>query len=251
MPLLPPIHLWGIAAALEPVGGGSRNAVVRTSGLKRDLVFKSTRRSEAALLWLGPVMQAAEEAGLSVPHLIPTLDGPLLGSGWTCEPWIEGRPFAPNDIPALAPLIDAFHAATPDTPQRPGCLSSLDFLEATSGGDVDLVAMPADLIVMCRRAWRKAATDAQSERQSGETGEIGVIHGDLNAGNLIHTDRGPALLDWDETRVDVRAFDRLRTRPETATRTEKTAALAWEVASSWTIEPDHARLCARILESRM
>jgi len=239
MPALPPSPLWGVQAALEPIGGGHRNAVFRTSGLKRDLVFKSTRRTEAALFWLTPVMDAAEAAGFTVPRLIPALDGALSAAGWTCEPYLEGRPFAPEDIPKVAAQIEHFHCNTRALPQRPGFLSSLDLIEATTGGDVDLMAMPAEIVALCRRAWQPMQ------------GKVGVIHGDLSAGNLIDTEHGPALIDWDEARVDLRAYDLIRTDPENASATEKTAALAWEVACSWGIEPDHARICAQVLQRRI
>ena len=216
MPALPPSPLWGVQAALEPIGGGHRNAVFRTSGLKRDLVFKSTRRTEAALFWLTPVMDAAEAAGFTVPRLIPALDGAL-----------------------SAAQIEHFHCNTRALPQRPGFLSSLDLIEATTGGDVDLMAMPAEIVALCRRAWQPMQ------------GKVGVIHGDLSAGNLIDTEHGPALIDWDEARVDLRAYDLIRTDPEHATAAEKTAALAWEVACSWGIEPDHARICAQVLQRRI
>ncbi|WP_321363420.1 phosphotransferase [uncultured Celeribacter sp.] len=236
--MLPPIHLWGLSAPLEPLGGGHRNAVFRTSELAQDLVFKSTRRTEAQLCWLTQVHDAAEAAGFTVPRLIPALDGQLAPEGWTCEPLIEGRPFQPEDLPQIADRVDAFHRNAKSLAQRPDFCSSRDLLTETSGGDVDLCALPADLLALCRKAW--GALD----------GEIGVIHGDLNAGNLIQTGAGPALIDWDEARRDNLAFDRLRTRPETATAAEKTAALAWEVACSWTLEPDHAALVARVLKTR-
>ncbi|NVK46427.1 MAG: phosphotransferase [Rhodobacteraceae bacterium] len=236
--MLPPIHLWGLSAPLEPLGGGHRNAVFRTSELAQDLVFKSTRRTEAQLRWLTPVHDAAEAAGFTVPRLIPAQDGRLGAEGWTCEPLIEGRPFQPEDLPQIAERMDAFHRNASDLPQRPDFRSSRDLLAETSGGDVDLCALPADLLALCRKAW--GALD----------GEIGVIHGDLTAGNLIQTEAGPALIDWDEARRDDLAFDALRTRPETATAAEKTAALAWEVACSWQIEPDHAALVARVLKTR-
>lgn len=236
--MLPPIHLWGLSAPLEPLGGGHRNAVFRTSELAQDLVFKSTRRTEAQLHWLTPVHDTAETAGFTVPRLIPALDGRLGPEGWTCEPLIEGRPFQPEDLPQIADRVDAFHRNAKSLAQRPDFCSSRDLLTETSGGDVDLCALPADLLALCRKAW--GALD----------GEIGVIHGDLNAGNLIQTGAGPALIDWDEARRDNLAFDLLRTRPETATAAEKTAALAWEVACSWTLEPDHAALVARVLKTR-
>ncbi|MCA0043642.1 phosphotransferase [Celeribacter litoreus] len=236
---LPPVHLWGIDAPIEPVGGGHRNAVFRTTELKRDVVFKSTRRTEAQLRWLPPVLEVAERAGFIVPQLIETQDGRLNGDGWTCEPVIDGRPFLAEDLPQIAGHIDRFHSEVGQMDQRPGFASSRDLLTVMDGGDVDLAALPADLLALCRKAW--TACD----------GPLGVIHGDLAAGNLLHTPDGPALLDWDEARVDVLAFDTLRTRPASATAAEKTAALAWEAACSWLIEPDHAQIVARVLKARM
>ncbi|WP_460275426.1 phosphotransferase enzyme family protein [Celeribacter sp. ULVN23_4] len=236
--MLPPIHLWGISAPLEPLGGGHRNAVFRTSELTQDLVFKSTRRSEAQLQWLAPVLDAAKAAGFVVPRLIPDQAGRLNADGWTCEPFIEGRPFQPEDLPQIAPQIDAFHKASTAPPQRPEFCSSSELIFEETGGDIDLAALPDELRTLCRQAW------------GALKGDTGVIHGDLGAGNLIHTKNGPALIDWDETRVDHRAFDLIRTKPAEASAAEKTAALAWEVACSWQIEPDHAQLVARVLKTR-
>lgn len=237
--MLPPIHLWEIDAPLEPLSGGHRNAVFRTSELERDLVFKSTRRDEVQIRWLTPVLTAAQAAGFVVATPIPACDGRHVADGWTCEPLIEGRPFQPDDVPQIAEQIDRLHAATARLPQRPGFATARGFLSMDRGGDVDLTTLPPDLAQLCRKAWDDVA------------GDTGVIHGDLGAGNLLHTESGPALLDWDEARVDLRAFDLIRSRPDTATATQKTAALAWEVACSWQIEPEHAKLVARVLESRV
>ncbi|SFI88483.1 phosphotransferase enzyme family protein [Celeribacter neptunius] len=242
---LPPIHLWGIDAPLEPLSGGHRNAVFRTSELSRDLVFKSTRRDEAQIRWLSPVLGAAQAAGLSVAAPIPALDGRYVAEGWTCEPLIEGRPFQPDELPQIAERIDAFHAATTSLPQRPGFAAAHDLLAMDSGGDVTLSALPVELAQLCRKAWQGLAGS------DGPDSPNGVIHGDLTAGNLIHSETGPALLDWDEARVDHRAFDLIRTHPADATAAQKTAALAWEVACSWEIEPEHARIVARVLERRI
>ncbi len=63
-------------------------------------------------------------------------------------------------------------------------------------------------------------------------------------------------MDWDEARVDVPAFD-LAALPDDALADPSTsgdrqllrrAALAWEVATCWTVEPDYARRCLRQLQ---
>jgi hypothetical protein len=51
------------------------------------------------------------------------------------------------------------------------------------------------------------------------------------------------LLDWDECRRDLVLFD-LGHLSKVGT-VERRALLAWEVACSWMIEPDHARRVAQ------
>jgi Ser/Thr protein kinase RdoA (MazF antagonist) len=204
----------------------------RTLGLRRNLVFKSTRRAAAAVLWLVNIQQIVRQSGFAVPELIESREGKFVEEGWTCETYVEGRPFTPDEVPAILPLVSQFHIATADLPQRPGFLSSRALLKEVSGGDVDLNAMPTDLVTRCRKAWR-----AVSERQEA------VIHGDLNAGNLIRCPDGrTALLDWDECRRDLILFDLGPLREGDAK--ERKARLAWEVACSWGVEPDYAKLCA-------
>ena len=74
----PPIHLWGVTAKLHPLPGGHRNTAFRTVGLRRDLVFKSTRRAPEALGWLGQVQALARQTGLHVPTPVPSRAGNLL-----------------------------------------------------------------------------------------------------------------------------------------------------------------------------
>jgi hypothetical protein len=229
---LPPLHLWTVSADLVPLRGGHRNRAFRTTGLSADLVFKTTRRAPAALDWLTPVHRLAEEAGFIVPLLRSSVNGRLTEAGWTCEPFIPGPAFAAGDLPLIRPALARFHALARDLPQRPGFLSSQQLLHRDSGGDVDLADMPAGLAQTCRAAWR--ALDGQA---------FSIVHGDLNPGNLLHCPDGrPALLDWDECRRDITLFDTGQLGPVTAV--EQQALLAWEVACSWKIEPDHARKIA-------
>lgn len=228
----PPIERWGVAANLVPLAGGHRNLVFRTVGLSRNLVFKSTRRTAAAIHWLLKVQQIARQTGFVVPEYFESRDGNFVEEGWTCEAHVEGSPFAPDDLPALLPLVSRFHSATAGLPQRPGFLSSRAFLNEGSGGDVNMDAMPTELASRCRMAWR-----AVSER--GES----VVHGDLNLGNLIRCPDGrPALIDWDECRRDLILFDlgQLRQGDEN----ERRAILhgKWRVLGGWNqIMPNGAR----------
>lgn len=228
----PPIERWGVVADLRPLAGGHRNQAFRTVGLARELVFKSTRRSSAAILWLVKVQQIARQSGFVVPDMIRCLDGDHVADRWTCEPLVEGRPFEPEEMPTILPLVSAFHTATLTVRQRPGFLSSRALLRKTVGGDVDLTAMPTELVARCRDAWCNV-----SDRT------MAVVHGDLNCTNLIRCPDGrAALIDWDECRRDLVLFD-LGPLGQ-GCDAERRARLAWEVACSWVLEPDHAKSCA-------
>jgi Ser/Thr protein kinase RdoA (MazF antagonist) len=75
-----------------------------------------------------------------------------------------------------------------------------------------------------------------------------VIHGDLNPSNvLIDANEHAAILDWDESRLDVAAFDQAALCPPAA-GPALNALRAWEIACCWQIEPDHARNLARNFE---
>lgn len=231
----PPTAHWGVTADLQRLAGGHRNLAFRTLGLQRELVFKSTRRSPADIGWVLDVQHIARRSGFVVPLVIESLNNRIIEDGWTCETFIEGSQFTPDALPAILPQISAFHEATSGMAQRPGFLSSQALLEQAAGGDVDLDSMPPDLVSLCRDAWRAVSTRSEA-----------VVHGDLNAGNLLRCRDGrAALLDWDECRRDLTLFDlgQLRDDDKDGCR----ARLAWEIACSWQIEPDHARSLARRL----
>ncbi|MGL4280506.1 MAG: phosphotransferase [Albidovulum sp.] len=217
---------------LRPLPGGHRNAAFRTVGLSQELVFKSTRRAPAAVHWLLQVQDLARRSGFVVPRFIMSRRNRIVENGWTCETFIEGTALMPGEMPTILPQIEAFHDSAASLVQRPGFLSSKTFLDQAAGGDVDLNVMPPDLVFLCRNAWR-----AVSDR--GET----VIHGDLNAGNLlICPDGNVALLDWDECRRDLALFDLGQVR--VGDDEERRASLAWEAACSWRTEPEYARAVA-------
>lgn len=231
----PPTWLWDVTAEVQPLTGGHRNLAFRTVGLAQDLVFKSTRRADAAHRWLLGVQELARVSGFVVPQMIPSRHVLMVDTGWTCETLLDGQTVAAQEMPLILPLIQRFHALTANLRQRPGFRSSRALLRARAGGDVDLDAMPPALARACRAAWKAVAAGPDS-----------VVHGDLNPGNLLRCADGRiALLDWDECRRDLVAFDLGQLRaPDPA---EARALLAWEVACSWQIEPDHARWLAQRL----
>lgn len=216
---LPDPGWWGLSGPLQPLTGGTRARVFRAGAF----VFKSTGHSEASLRWLGRVHRLAERSGLAVPKLLPTTEGTLVKAGWTAEPFVDGKPCAPNKLPGLAARMARFHRLTTGIPARPGHPGAVDpHLPAT---------VPPVLAARLRRALLR------------ECGPVCAVHGDLNAANLHLSGRGIAVIDWDEARRDHALFDRMPLgQPGNAE-----ASLAWEVIACWQPEPDRARRLARML----
>lgn len=216
---------------LRPLGrlqGGARAEVWRAEDAAGgQWVLKTTQHGEAALAWLAPVQAAARQAGFVVPGLLRSPSGLWAPGGVTCEPFVPGRAAGPADLPALGPRLRAFHAAALALPPRPG-LPALAF-----GADLP-ADLPAPLAAQIRAALAPVAGAA-----------AGAVHGDLNPGNVILTEAGPALIDWDEARRDALFLDEIATRP--ASDAESLAALAVEILSCWRPEPARARALAQRL----
>lgn len=215
---------WGLTGTPVPLPGGHRNTVLRVG----DHVLKTTRRSEAAMEWLLPVAGLAANCGLNMPSPIRATSGVIVVEGWTCELFCPGTPTSPTDI---ADRMVSFHHVAAGMPQRDGFLSARALLANATGGDIDLSVMPPDLVSKLRAAWTHLP-DTQT-----------AIHSDLNARNILTANDGTVtLIDWDEARRDAPLFD-------TATWSgtpDSRAALAWEVASCWQIEPARARQLAQL-----
>ncbi len=191
------------------------------------LVFKTTRRSEAALSWLLPVHEAARGAGFRVPEIHRAASGRFLENGWYCETLELGRKAEPGQLIDLEPMVAAFHRATGSIPQRPGFCHSDEMSSVRDSGDATLSGMPQDLSDEVRKALCAL---------SGKT--ISGVHGDLSVGNLLIAPGGPVLLDWDEARRDFSALDHVQLGR--GTPAERRAADALEIASCWAVEPERA-----------
>src|SRR5207247_5678487 len=127
----------------------------------------------------------------------------------------------------VADTLRQLHRLTQGWPQRPGWLSSTDRLHAETGTKIDLGAMPPEGVVRCRAAWA---------RLSGR--ERCVVHGDPNPGNIRMTADRVALIDWDESHVDVPDLDLVL--PHNAAGLDDDthdvaaqARAAWEAAVCW------------------
>ncbi len=229
---------WGTYHVERPLLGGHRNRVYLVRAADDTLwIAKTTRRSEAALARAHHLQCQAAEVGLGVAAYRKS-DAGLFGlGGLTVEPFIEGQPSTATDMAGLRAGLAKLRQATASWRHRPGFAGAADLLSGTHGGDINLSAMPDRIVAACRGAW----TALQTRRET-------AIHGDLSPANLIRAQDGRLILiDWDEARRDTPLFDHAALSPNRMPRALAQAHLAWEVASGWQTEPDHARILARRL----
>ncbi|MEV0900768.1 phosphotransferase [Actinoplanes sp. NPDC049802] len=220
---------WGAdATRVEPLTGGVANDVwsVRVGG--RLAVGRLGSRSDADLAWETELLSHLDRAGLTVPAPIPAMDGRLFADGLMVMTYLEGGPpETPSDWRRVAGTVRKLHRLTRGWPQRPGWRSSTDLLHADTGTRIDLRAMPPEGVARCRAAWARLAGRPAC-----------VVHGDLNPGNVRVTANRVALIDWDESRVDVPDLDLVL--PGNAAGLDGAAydiaaqaSAAWEAAVCW------------------
>lgn len=226
---------WGEdAARIERLTGGVANDVwsVRLNG--RLAVGRLGTRSDADLAWETELLQHLDREGLAVPVPIPTMDGRLFADGLVVMRYMEGRPPETEaDWRRVADTLRHLHRLTQGWPQRPGWRSSTDLLHAETGTRINLGAMPPEGVARCRAAWARLAGH-----------QTCVVHGNPNsAGNVRMTADRVALIDWDESHVDVPDLDLVL--PHNAAGLDdgaydiaSQASAAWEAAVCW--DDDHA-----------
>jgi Ser/Thr protein kinase RdoA (MazF antagonist) len=232
------LGLWGDdTARVERLSGGVANDVwsVRVHG--QLAVGRLGSRSDADLAWETELLQHLDRNGMTVPVPIPTKDGRLFADGLMVMSYVEGGPPATEaDWRRVADTLRQLHRLTEGWPQRPGWRSSTDLLRTDTGTRVDLTAMPAEGVARCRAAWARLAGR-----------KICVVHGDPNPRNIRMTAARVALIDWDESHVDVPDLD-LALPHNAAGFDEATydivaqASAAWEAAVCWDDEYSKRRL---------
>ena len=232
------LKLWGDdATRVERLSGGVANDVwsVRVGG---DLaVARLGSRSDADLGWEAGLLQHLDRNGMTVPVPIPTLDGRPFADGLMVMTYVEGGPPASeSDWRRVADTLQQLHRLTRGWPQRPGWRSSTDLLHASTGTRIDLTAMPPEGVARCRAAWARLVGREQC-----------VVHGDPNPRNIRVTAARVALIDWDESHVDVPDLD--LALPDNAAGLDDAAydiaaqaSAAWEAAVCWDDEYSVRRL---------
>lgn len=138
--------------------GSYRNNVYLAERGRERLVVKTTRRSEAALIWLLPVYKAAREVGFVVPAFVPSGKGAIVVGGVTVETFVEGRALAQADWLEVLPLIRKFHTYTKGTAQRPGFASARELLTRERGEMLTCAE--------CHSSLRRAATPGRPSQTS-------------------------------------------------------------------------------------
>ena len=221
---------WGDnAARLEPLSGGAGvNEVwsVRVNG--QSAVGRLGKRSDADLAWETELLRHLHREGMTVPVPIATADGRHFADGLVVMTYVEGEsPETEADWRRVADVLRQLHRLTPGWPQRPGWRSSTDLLHTRRGTKIDLGAMPEEAVARCRAAWSRV-----TER------ERCVVHGDPNTRNIRMTADRVALIDWDESHVDVPDLDLALPHnaaglSDDAHDVAAQARAAWEAAVCW------------------
>jgi len=233
------LELWGKdAVRIERLSGGVANDVWSLRIRGQLAVGRLGTRSDADLAWEAELLRHLDREGLSVPVPIPTADGRLFADGLTVMEYMQGGPPETEaDWRRVAETLRELHGLTQGWPQRPAWRSSTDLLHAETGTRIDLAAMPPDGVARCRAAWA---------RLIGR--EASVVHGNPNnPANIRMTTDRVALIDWDESHIDVPDLDLVL--PHNAADLEAgaydiaaQASAAWEAAVCWDDEYAKQRL---------
>ena len=192
------LEQWGDDVARgEPLAGGVSNEVWRVRGNGQPAIGRLRARSDADLAWETELLRRLDREGLTVPVPIPTMEGRHFAGGLVVMTYVEGGPPETEaDWRRVAETRRELHRLTQGWPQRPGWRSSTDLLHAETGTKIDLGAMPAEGVARCRAAWARLTGQQQC-----------VVHGDPNPGNIRLTVDRVAMIDWDESHVDVPDLD--------------------------------------------
>jgi Ser/Thr protein kinase RdoA (MazF antagonist) len=193
------LEQWGddVVRGERLTGGAGVNGVrsVRVNG--HLAVGRLGQRSDADLAWETGLLRHLHREGMPVPVPIPAADGRQFAGGLVVMTYVEGGPPETEaDWRRVAGTLRQLHRLTQGWPQRPGWRSSAGLLHAGTGTRVDLGAMPPGGVARCRAAWARLTSRTTC-----------VVHGDPSPGNIRMTADRVAMIDWDESHVDVPDLD--------------------------------------------
>jgi len=198
-------HAWVMSSSLacqcpsrvHPSRAPTASPATASRPLTRRPLAVTRQRSDADLAWETDLLRHLDREGMTVPTPIPATDGRHFAGGLVVMTYVEGGPSGTEaDWRRVAGILRQLHRLTQGWPQRPGWRSSTDLLQAETGTRVNLGAMPPDGVARCRAAWARLAGRATC-----------VVHGDPNPGNIRMTVDRVAMIDWDESHVDVPDLD--------------------------------------------
>ena len=255
---VPDVSAWPGVAITGALTGGARARVYAAHRRGVPLVVKVSPREGPSLDWELELLLALTEAGVSAPTPTPTADGRLrVGRVFVSRFLPGGPPRTAEHWRAATEVVARVHEVTRGWPQRPGAASVALLMSTTRGADVDLAAMPPPAAALVRACWQPVLDRADA---AGGDDDSCVVHGDLGAGAFLVDGDEVGVIDWDEARVDVPAFDlaALTTAAGGAValpggldrQVLADAALAWEVATCWVPEPDYALGCLHQLQGQ-
>jgi Ser/Thr protein kinase RdoA (MazF antagonist) len=231
------VRAWRGLRLDAPIEGGHRNEVWSGTLDGRRVAVRRSRRAPASLAWELDLLESLTARGFVVPALVRAADGSRSVGGVVVQEWIDGRqPDTREDWYRVAAELQRMHRDMSDTPQRPGCLTVPELGRHAVSVDADLRLVPED-----------AAATALHVFRSVRHAPVSLVHGDPCAANVRLDDAGRvALLDWDQSRVDVVWHDLsnlgIQVLDDDQHRHARRLSDAWEAVNAWVTEPNYARM---------
>ncbi len=241
------LSAWPGLTVVGEISSGPRQRLWRGDLSGRTVVVHEVLRTPEALDWELKLRAYLGARRVLSPGIFPTALGRLRDGRVYVEEFVEGAPpTSAGQYELVAATVNGLHRLTRGHPQRPGFLCIQELLRADRGGDIDLALLPKAAVDLIRQAWTKLPFLPRV-----------VVHSDLRPDNIRVRERQCVLLDWDEAHVDPPWLDLVElpnweppqnldcSRPQL-----ELAALAWEVAACWRLEPAYSRERLRQLRRR-